>query len=196
MTTADALSWINKYTSDATYYDHELLRLIELVRELPHEARVCEIGVYKGRTAAVYFLESVRRRRYPLDDALHIHLVDSWVLEGRSAFDALVELATLRTSMPIRYSDHWMSSHEAALAVPGDLDLLHIDGDHELGVWIDCALYIPKVKLGGVVIAHDYAKLDEYPQVTLAVDHHIPVGSSAWERLPVVGSQFAARRIV
>lgn len=196
MTPAETLTWINQHTSDATYYDHELLRLIELVRGLPHGAHVCEIGVYRGRTAAVYFLEQVRRRAH--DNTLSIDLVDSWELDGLDAwmaFDGMIEHVWGQMGVDVEYTDHWKSSHETAQAVPNDLDLLHIDGDHDHGVWDDCALYIPKVKPGGLVVAHDYGKLDEYPQVTLAVDQYIPVESSAWERLPVVGSQFVARRI-
>lgn len=61
---------------------------------------------------------------------------------------------------------------------PEQIDLLHIDGDHERGVWDDCRLWLPKVRVGGVVVFHDYARKgadgegDVFPQVTSAVNFY------------------------
>lgn len=59
------------------------------------------------------------------------------------------------------------------------IDLLHIDADHGPGVWDDCRWWLPKVKIGGYAVFHDYArkgadgKGDVFPSVTTAVNYHL-----------------------
>lgn len=189
MTDEKLLQWINALTPPESYFDHELQRLIQFTHDVPEHGIVVEIGVYGGRTASVYLWENVRRGPR---HQIQIHLIDSWVLNQSDAKPHFLKLAQ---SIGVLYHPHWEPSQSAVAYIPDQIDLLHIDGDHRNGAWDDCRNYLPKVKVGGVVVVHDYANPDEYPVVTEAVDDNINRHPEQWVPLGVVGSQFAARRI-
>ena len=68
-------------------------------------------------------------------------------------------------------------SHDVIDRVPAEIDVLFIDGDHHYdGVKLDCEDYIPRVKVGGVIMFHDYNS--SWVGVRKAVDevegiHHV-----------------------
>src|SRR4029077_17756380 len=157
----DILAWAekNKIGVPTTYSNPEMAQMLALLKAVPDGGVICEIGVLYGRTASLYFLENKRRtpkNRYT------IHLIDSWVLnegDARPSFDRMVCLL----DRPL-YFDHWKPSQRAVNEVSNNLDLLHIDADHDRGVWDDCRNYLPKVKIGGVVVFHDYGLVLTYPE--------------------------------
>lgn len=175
-----------------SYSIDELTRLLEFVKQVPSGGAVCEVGVWYGRSASVYFLENARRAP---GDRFKIHLIDSWVLNASDARPTFGRMIDSLSPLDRAHEGYWMPSQRAVRFIPTKLDLLHIDGDHDRGVWDDCRLYLPKVRVGGVVVIHDYSKVDEYPEVTKAVDRHITARVGDYKLLSVVGSQFAARRI-
>ena len=61
------------------------------------------------------------------------------------------------------------TSLKAASRVPDELDLVFIDGAHSYeNVKQDIALWLPKVRKGGILSGHDYSL--EHPGVLKAVD--------------------------
>lgn len=119
--------------------------------------------------------------------------------DARPCFDKMVETIeayTDPTGLGSEFIDHWKSSQQAASEIPM-LDLLHIDGDHVGGIWDDLRLYLPKIKVGGVVAIHDYeAGADAvWPEVAKAVDHHLIEHPFEWSVLPLTGRLFTVRRI-
>lgn len=92
------------------------------------------------------------------------------------------------------YQNGWCNEPAATI------DLLHIDGDHGEGVWRDCELWLQKVRIGGIVVFHDYMRRgadgtgDVFPEVTKAANHHV-LATGQWQPLLVVDTQLAARRI-
>jgi len=62
-----------------------------------------------------------------------------------------------------------VESSEASEGFDSKIDLLFIDGDHSYkGVKSDIKLWLPKVKIGGFVLFHDYGGI--HPGVKKAVD--------------------------
>lgn len=161
----------------------ELEHIHALTKNVPYNGIVVEIGVLEGRSAAVYLIES---RNKPLE----IHLVDAWVLNESDTRPRFLRLAA-NIGQP--FIPHWKQSKEAIQEIPDGIDLLHIDGDHREGAWDDCRLYLPKVKIGGTVIVHDYDDPD-YPEVEKAADFYINE-STGWDRLGVVGRLLTATKI-
>jgi hypothetical protein len=195
MTDEEIVGWADAHSIGGPYScsAEEMQRLLDLAKHVQEGGTICEIGVLYGRSASIYILESIRRWPRPL----FIELIDSWVLnegDARPTFERMTrELASEVTKGGGGYYySHWMPSQEAAKEI-GLIDLLHIDGDHVGGVWDDCRLYLPKLKIGGVVAVHDYGDMEVYPEVTKAVHHHI--SGSGWKVLPIVGRLFSAMRI-
>ena len=193
-----------------------LMRLLEIVKEVPDGGAVCEIGVWHGRSASVLLLEQYARLKRPRTRAslcagvcqapeeasysdrlrpagITVHLVDSWEdEEARVPCERLIGELAKDTRSDVYC--HWMPSECAAASIP-ELDLLHIDGGHGEQVGADCRLYLPKVRVGGLVVFHDYGDESAYPAVTAAVESMVVGAPQRWTVLGVVENQLAARRI-
>lgn len=191
------------------YYSRpELERLLAFARSVPAGGAVCEVGVYCGRSASLFLLEQLARERRATEGGtgtfgdpcagaphLDVHLIDSLrddPEEARRAFDSLLRRIAQYGS-PV-FHGHWMDSREAAARVPR-LDLLHIDADHNEGIAADCALYLPKLNVGGVAVFHDYGRASDYPMVAAAVDEFLRRSGTEWQPMEIIGSQLALRRI-
>ena|SRR3990167_497040 len=209
MTDDEIVAWADQHSIGGEYSCSatEMRALLELAKQVPDGGSVCEIGVLYGRSASVYLLEQGRRTRGHRA-SIAVHLVDCWVLNEADAQPTYELMLSLLPDGWCFVHEHWLPSQLAAVAIP-NLDLLHIDGDHDQGVWDDCRLYLPKINLGGVVAIHDYAAPGEptdYPEVRKAVGHYFlgervaeRVESNlvlcSWQVLPRVGRLFSARRI-
>lgn len=61
-----------------------------------------------------------------------------------------------------------MTSDQAMLVAPGNVDFVFIDGHHEYSqVLKDIVNYLPKIRKGGIIAGHDYIQV---PDVTWAVE--------------------------
>lgn len=152
---------------------------------LPRGAVCVELGVWYGRSAC--FLAE-KLRSVGNQDAI-IYGVDTWKdgygwpdeptknnyakalsLMCDHAPESLRMLRLLRTE----------TTNAAALFADGSVDFLFVDADHEYApVYADLAVWLPKVKLDGIVAGHDAS--DEYPGVIRAAKEFgtpmYPVGS-------------------
>jgi len=154
-------------------------KLFEFASQVPAGGKIAEIGVDQGRSASLLLgaAEKTRATVYLIDSWESV-LVDNWhkVENLRTKFHA--------DSLIMR----WFSDEAAAEFEDGSLDLTHIDANHHApNPDIDCTLWMPKLRTGGVACFHDYHP--SWPAVVAAVDKHC----AGWEDLGVWDS-LAIRR--
>jgi SAM-dependent methyltransferase len=116
----------------------------EMVKNLPKQARVAEVGTYRGGFA-----------RHILDacDPAELHLIDIDV----SPLDPAV-------AADRRVTIHQGLSDEVLAQFPDDhFDWIYIDGDHSHdGASRDARVAATKVKPGGYLVFNDFAHADPY----------------------------------
>jgi hypothetical protein len=116
----------------------------ELVKNLPRQACVAEVGTYRGGFA-----------RHILDacDPVELHLIDIDV--------SLLDAAVANDS---RVSVHQGLSQETLALLPDNhFDWIYIDGDHSYeAVGGDARVAAAKVKPGGYLVFNDFAHADPY----------------------------------
>lgn len=164
----------------AIYTRPEMELLAKYAREIPKGGTAVEIGVYVGHTASILLqLEE--------DLMLDIFLIDNWswmMPEARIAFERMVDQHFPETF----FHRMWMLSADAhrllnpshpksqILPMP-NIDFIHIDGNHNYdgtGVDLDCKLWLPLLRPGGVAVFHDA----DHSPVWQAIEEFCP----GWER--------------
>ena len=77
------------------------------------------------------------------------------------------------------------------MRITGPLDMLHIDGNHQLdGVMTDCGLWLEKLIAGGLACFHDYGN-PGLPDVKEAVDKYV----NDWEKLSLTKTLLVMRKL-
>ena len=140
---------------------------------------IMEIGVDQGRSATV-LLEVAKRQ------AVTVHLVDSWesVLVD-NYYKVLNHVAASRpwhpdSTVQVRHMSSQTAAEEAA-GLEGEIDLVLIDANHYgLMPGLDCELWLPMLRVGGVALFHDYGST--FPDVDEAVDRYTG-DEERWEDL-------------
>lgn len=137
-------------------------KLYEYALRVPAGGVVVEIGVDQGRSTTILF-------NVAQSTQADLILIDSW---ESVLIDNYYKVCKLREQFPSVLTSIWRErSADAAMHLYVAIDLLHIDAHHyEGGVDIDCRLWLPKLKSGGVVCFHDYAST--FPAVTDAVNKY------------------------
>jgi len=147
---------------NCTYCRPELEVLARAVLELPSHARVVEIGTFAGRSASLYF-------QVQPDLDLDIHLVDNWSWHAAMAKPAFEKLVADHFS-EIPFSFHCVLSADLGKEWDMPIDLIHIDGWHDLaGIEPDCRLWLPWVVSGGFAAFHDSDGAD----VAFCIDKYV-----------------------
>jgi hypothetical protein len=149
-------------------------KLYALALNVPKGGTIAEVGVDQGRSLSVMLQGTVGRK-------VSFVLVDSWesvLIENQPKVQGLME------SFNADYFLARVKSTEGATLVDKPLDLIHIDAYHfdnipDGGPSLDCELWLPKVKSGGVACFHDYNSC--FPDVNIAVDKF----TAGWEDLGV-----------
>ena len=146
-----------------------------LYKEFAHlgYTKGAEIGVWLGANAKV-MLDTIPN--------LSLALVDPYSgpvqydrQAGRSSHDKAEQhahrlLAQFKKAVFIRAT----SQHAAASFADGSMDFVYIDGNHRYDMcMLDIILWLPKVKVGGIISGHDYesSKSRQFG-VQLAVDDY------------------------
>src|SRR4029077_6741403 len=116
----------------------------ELVKNLPQQGRVAEVGTYRGDFA---------RHILTACDPAELHLIDIDL--------SLLDPAVAANSHVVTHRD---PSHEALAKFPDDhFDWIYIDGDHSYdGASSDARTAATKVKRGGHLVFNDFAHADPY----------------------------------
>lgn len=160
----------------------EVDALGELARGLPDRPLVANVGAGAG-TSALAFLEA--------RDDLRLWTVDRQV--AGSALGGLgSEMEAVRDAGlddPLRYAQVAGDSAEVGKAWWFQLDLVFVDAGHlEHEARADLGAWIPHVKLGGLVVVHDYGSPD-WPGVKAAADDLL----DGWELVLAVDTVRAYR---
>jgi len=108
-----------------------------------------EIGTDKGRNA-LSILKTLNIKK--------IYLVDPYEdYEGRSKEEmSFAEIEAKKRLEKYKHKIIWIKkfSKDAIKDIPGEIDFIYIDGDHE-DVKSDIENYYPKLKVGGILAGHD-----------------------------------------
>lgn len=144
--------------SDFKFYDF-------LYEQTPNEARVVEIGSFKGRSSS-YFATLIANGENPIV----FFCVDTWQgseehQKGASAEDKDVVNGTLfetfiKNMEPVKgyyFCLKFPSLEAADIFVENELDAVFIDAAHDYeNVKADILAWLPKIKSGGIISGHDY----------------------------------------
>jgi len=129
---------------------------------LPNECIIAEVGSYAGHSAEI-FLNSGKIK--------HLYCVDPWcvgydekdgasssnMVEVENEFDYIV-LNKFDNVSKIKHT----SKHASTLFEDESLDCVYIDANHQYeAVKEDILLWMPKVKLNGIISGHDYWITDD-----------------------------------
>lgn len=136
--------------------------LVELWKELGYKVGV-EIGVQRGDFA---------EKMYKNIPGLKYYGVDSWTyydgyrdinasFKGQAAFDELYETAKKKLA-PYGAELIKKFSTDAATDFKEDsVDFVYVDGNHRFeSVVADIAAWLPKIRKGGMIAGHDYARIN------------------------------------
>jgi predicted O-methyltransferase YrrM len=129
--------------------------LIWLYQRASLAKRIVEVGCHEGRST--FALMSAT------DGS--VYAVDIWTdPDVQARFVQNMGPALSRKVHPVR-----MASVDASSAVPGEFDLIFIDGDHSYDmVMLDLCAWTPRLRPGGIICGHDYDAF--WPGVVRAVD--------------------------
>lgn len=124
-----------------------------------------EIGTYCGMSAVLVGLGMKNTGRYFCIDTFEASNVE---LAKENTFPVwqrnILQHGLEHTCVPIR---GWSSDAAVYAQVPGNLDFVYIDGDHETdSVLIDALMYRQKVRPNGLLLFHD----TPWPKVKAALD--------------------------
>lgn len=163
------------------YRIEELEALYRAAMSCRAGGHIAEIGVWGGRSASI-LLQAARHVGF------HVDLIDPLIwMEG----EAEPELTkTLQCFFGVDYNFWKMHSSDAAMRIVGSLDMIHIDGNHQLdGVMTDCGLWLEKLAQGGLACFHDYGN-PGLPDVKVAVDKYV----SDWEHVGLTKTLLVMRK--
>lgn len=176
-----------------------------ILSRIPKHSVCAEIGVYKGD-----FSELILER-----EPKKLHLVDPWKFEvdpeyagswyGGSLGKNQTRMDTIHNSVLSRFRSqirsgavevHRNSSANCCSQFPDNyFDWIYIDGNHRYEfVKLDLEMFLPKVKLHGLVAGDDYANPGWWQDgVTKAVDESILSGR--FEKVLIENHQFLLRKV-
>ncbi len=145
---------------------------------------VVEIGCQLGRTSSI-IAQVAAERGYR-----HVH-VDPYTSQP----EYLVGWVRMMHGIDHPFTLHLMRTDQAAELLPTELDLVLVDGDHNgPGVRTDCEVLLPRVRVGGVALFHDYGHFD-LVEVKPEVDAAIARSARQWQPLGVVDTLAGWRRM-
>ena len=123
--------------------------------QLPDNPTICEVGCWKGQSAACWAVELAHK----IHSVPAIWLVDTFEEPGASAKEVLDRLGDYRSMFACQPG---RSPGVAATFVDHQFDLVFIDADHSYeAVKADIAAWLPKVKPGGIIAGHDFKRFDK-----------------------------------
>lgn len=176
--------WQNTAFIDGWFSYEEAQQYHALLCTLPDYATVVEVGIYHGRSTSV-------PAQLSLTKPLKLSCVDTFGMDhdGTPYLDKFIANMTKLgvTKYEVFAGNSEKAQHAFALE---SVDLVFIDADHyEAGVTMDCDVWLPRLKHGGIAVFHDYDP-GNFPDVFTAVNRFCQgwegshVHSLAWRRKP------------
>eukprot|EP01006_Ploeotia_vitrea_P065833 TRINITY_DN93889_c0_g1_i1.p1 TRINITY_DN93889_c0_g1~~TRINITY_DN93889_c0_g1_i1.p1 ORF type:complete len:346 (-),score=36.62 TRINITY_DN93889_c0_g1_i1:338-1375(-) len=130
-----------------------------------------EIGVSRGQFAQQMLKRWTNFKKYYLIDAWK-NQGDTYVDDSNKSDREMQEILTLTRARMNKYGPEKIQfiqkfSNEAVTQFEDNsIDFIYIDARHDYaGVYQDCTLYWPKLKVGGIMAGHDYIDQPEVPPV-------------------------------
>jgi len=143
---------VEECSHETAFSRGEALALYGLITAAEPTGTLVEIGVQFGRSATV-FCELQKEFNY------NLILIDGWVEEEYSN-SARNHFLNQTEKHGWKYTPIWINSNDAVKKLIEDnvqIDIIHIDGDHEYeGVKDDILNYTPLVVSGGFIVFDDY----------------------------------------
>lgn len=136
--------------SESAFNKQECRALYDLiVNNVKSDGLVVEIGIQFGRSTTVIGLLAK-------EIGFKFVAIDNWHEDvSKEAKNHVENFLIKELGLPIDLVND--DSQEVAKDFVGNIDLIHIDGDHNFeGVLVDCKEWLPKVKLGGFACFDDY----------------------------------------
>lgn len=156
----DPKRWQTALATEGFFEPHEAALLIEHVARAPEDARILEVGSYKGRSALFGLSALGPFQRWTCVDSFRTAASYS----GHSADD----LRRCLDDPRVEVIDSTLAEAEAVLA-DALFSVALIDGDHSLaGVIADSTRAISRMPAGSILLFHDYNDL--FPGVVRAID--------------------------
>lgn len=142
--------WSRSMQVQGAFSEHEAHRIYDIACALEKGARIVEIGCYGGKSSLILGMAAK-------DLSADYTCIDNFITTLEGGGSARKQFVDTMTMYGIKYQLMEMDSSKAAKKYRRKIDLLLIDGDHRYKmVKKDCDLWIPKVKIGGWVVFHDY----------------------------------------
>lgn len=149
------------------------------VNVCPNNGHIVEVGSWKGKSSVYMAVEIINANK-----TIKFDCVDTWLGSASESShqqdtyvknDKLYDLF-ISNIEPVKHIINPIrkTSKEAALLYPDEsLDIVFIDADHSYeSVVQDIELWLPKVKIGGILAGHDYGN-GYHPGVKQAVDEKL-----------------------
>jgi len=141
--------------------------LIDLIEDFPKDPVVVEIGTFAGDSAELFSL--VAKKVYTIDPLAWggiMQVADNYTCDDVKRY--LNDRLAKRTN--IEYIKKY-SKDAVVMFEDNSIDVVYIDGDHEYeSVKQDITLWLPKVKVGGLICGHDHNEHPQHAGVIKAVD--------------------------
>lgn len=197
MTKTDSLNAVSRI--DGWLSDSEAEALYEFARTAT--GPIVEIGSCYGRSTAALALGSMAGNKHPVfavDSFVGVPDTDRITNQGNQAGRGCSSPELLRANLDAAGVNGLVriipkGSAEALAEVPDGIGVLFVDGDHEYqSVLRDIAMYAPKVRLGGTIMAHDAVKGD--PGVVKALDETLSADTARWLSIRRVDSSVIFER--
>lgn len=167
--------------------------LYELALTIPDNGTIVELGVCHGKTAIVLAIAAAHT------DSRYVG-IDNWSLES-SEEEVLQHLDEVGGELPNEWHLDWGLINACSWASEtaegiSKIDFLVIDAGHdEENVSKDCALWIPLVKPGGIVVFDDWPSGPRWwESCHAAIRKHAEVWCAEWEWAASYGKTVAFRK--
>jgi len=156
--------WNNTATIDGWFSYEEAHQYHSILSNLPPNPTVVEVGIYHGRSTSVPGQLSLQKpMRLVCVDIFSIDYYGEPYLDKFKANMARIGAADYEVIV----GDSNAAKNQFPLE---SVDLVFIDADHyEAGVTLDCEVWLPRLKHGGMAVFHDYDPAN-FPDVFTVVN--------------------------
>lgn len=167
--------------------DGEARGLYSCCLEVPKDGLVIEVGCQLGRSSSL-IIQLAR------EIGFHSVHIDPYTEQAEHAKSWIEMMMSVGGMLDHAFTLLCMRTEQAEwhLSKFGQIDLAFIDGDHEAhSVKADLQLVANRIKIGGLLTAHDYAN-EGLPGVEQALDEYI---DPKWKHVVTMGSLGVWRRL-